>query len=421
MKDQVITPRSKSTASPPLSRTKDDLEILRPRSVSPLSDSPQSRSPSPMTRVSQSKLSIIPDSPHVSIPTLEPHSPSFVIAQEHFNDIPEFPAADSSMVLESRPLGIPSSPSSPSKTTTSSSIDDQITEKITSILSNIPAKIRLTSGPEPEGKEPSRRTISAQLKAHEKSTPPPKFNRSVSATPSITLAPARAPKIRSSSGDSDIKLYHLHQPGKDKPIKLYVRLVGEGEQRVMVRVGGGWADLGVYLQEYANHHGHRAVSEGKFEIKGLPSTQSAASVTTLSAFSNDRTTPGSRPGTPDHRPSSSLAIRKTRRTSGAMPITPEMVSKTWDAVPSSAESHASSVRSSSRLSWTDDDAPLGMAGPTSKKKVEMDEKKKAWVDGMMHQARQVSHEMKRSPNGVGAEVGDVGGTRRVFLRGKVDE
>ena len=37
----------------------------------------------------------------------------------------------------------------------------------------------------------------------------------------------------------------------------------------MVRVGGGWADLGEYLRQYAEHHGRRTISEGKFEILGL--------------------------------------------------------------------------------------------------------------------------------------------------------
>jgi len=51
----------------------------------------------------------------------------------------------------------------------------------------------------------------------------------------------RPPK---SNGDSDIKLYLWTQPGRSTPIKLFVRLVGEHGNKVMVRVGGGWVDLG---------------------------------------------------------------------------------------------------------------------------------------------------------------------------------
>ncbi|TKA73307.1 hypothetical protein B0A55_08885 [Friedmanniomyces simplex] len=79
----------------------------------------------------------------------------------------------------------------------------------------------------------------------------------------LTLAPAEAsPKKAATAAAADeVKLYHLRQAGREEPIKLFVRLVGEGE-RVMVRVGGGWADLAEYLRQYAEHHGSRTVSGG---------------------------------------------------------------------------------------------------------------------------------------------------------------
>ena len=72
-----------------------------------------------------------------------------------------------------------------------------------------------------------------------------------------------------------MKVYHLvrnGQPRDTPPTKLHVRLVGENGERVMVRVGGGWADLAEYLREYSLHHGTRANQDGKFEVANLPTS-----------------------------------------------------------------------------------------------------------------------------------------------------
>ena len=137
----------------------------------------------------------------------------------------------------------------------------------------------------------------------------------------------------------------------------------------------------------------------------------------IAGNASGRTTPSSRPGSPDPRPSSSLTNKKIRRSSGVSgaPYTPEMQKKTWDAIPGSGESMNSSVRSSSRMSWNDEDNSLGMAGPKSKN-MDISPQKKAWVDGMMNQARQVSYEMKKSSPGEFGELGKAGNTRRVFLK-----
>lgn len=83
----------------------------------------------------------------------------------------------------------------------------------------------------------------------------------------MTLAPADITPKKASPADSEVKLYHLTQVGRAEPIKLYVRLVGEENERVMVRVGGGWADLADYLRQYAEHHGSRTISEGALELQ----------------------------------------------------------------------------------------------------------------------------------------------------------
>jgi len=301
------------------------------------------------------------------------------------------------------------------------SLEDQLTARISSILTNIPAHIRLASGPEADAPEvvlSEEQTVAKQRGATTQALHP---IRPRSATPSITLAPAfsKTSKSKSHNSDSDIKLYHLHQPGKDAPIKLYVRLVGENGERVMVRVGGGWADLGEYLKEYASHHGRRSVSDGRFEIKGLAPGQGSATLATLAGRSSGRTTPISRPESPVAGPNPSVGMRKVRLSSASMadsrpPVTPEVQICSHNAIPGSGESSARSVRSSS-VSWMDEDAPLGMAGPKSKK--EVSPSKKAWVDGMLDQARKASAEKRRAVSDFG-DLGKVGATRRIFLKNK---
>ncbi|MCJ1381093.1 hypothetical protein MMC17_004202 [Xylographa soralifera] len=318
-----------------------------------------------------------------------------------------------------RHLNITKTPLSPSE-----SIEDQLTARITSILTNIPARIRLTSGPEPDDPESQQSVLPPDTSIFNTLSPPPPLERTHSSTPSITLGPAfpKTTKSRSHNGDSDIKLYHLHQPGKDAPIKLYVRLVGEGGERVMVRVGGGWADLAEYLKEYASHHGGRSISDGKFEIKGLTSGHPSSSATTIVGRSSGRSTPTSRPGSPTARPSSALNIRKLRLSSNSgTPSTPDLPARSSDMTPGSADSYVSSARSSSRRpSWAEDDAPLGLSGPKSKNTI-ISPGKKAWVDGMLDQARKASGEKKRAGVGDFGDLGKIGGTRRVFFRGKTDD
>ncbi|MCJ1434060.1 hypothetical protein MMC27_003426 [Xylographa pallens] len=305
----------------------------------------------------------------------------------------------------------------------SESIEDQLTARITSILTNIPARIRLTSGPEPDQSESQQSVLPTETRMVNTLSPPPYIERTHSSTPSITLGPAfPKTKSRSHNGDSDIKLYHLHQPGKDAPIKLYVRLVGESGERVMVRVGGGWADLAEYLKEYASHHRGRSISDSKFEIKGLPSGHPSSSAATLVGRSSGRSTPTSRPGSPTARPSSALNIRKLRVSSNSgTPSTPDLPPRSYDMTPGSVDSQASSARSSSRRpSWAEDDAPLGLSGPKSKNTI-ISPGKKAWVDGMLDQARKASGEKKRAGIGDFGDLGKIGGTRRVFFRGKTED
>ena len=212
----------------------------------------------------------------------------------------------------------------------------------------------------------------------------------------MTLAPAqpKGSRSKSSNGDPEIKLYHLHQSGKDVPIKLFVRLVGEAGERVMVRIGGGWADLGEYLKEYASHHGKRSVSDSRFAIQELPSSP----ITSSPAIGNS--------SAPTSRPGSSLG------SGPALPATPEMSTATrpFEATPGSVDS----LRPGSAHSWKEEESPLGGAGPKTKK-VDVSPTKQAWVDGMLEQARHAATADKGRDIG---DLGKVGGTKRVFLRTK---
>ena len=355
----------------------------------------------------------------------EPPSPSTLDppdSEDTSHDVPAVITSQEEKNSQSDPSPVNSTSSQPktSSKTSDASTEDQLTAKINSILDNIPAQIRLALTPDAEKQQNKARATSAQLKSGDNKTTPTRTLRSFSSITSPTLEPAysRTPNAKQQLGDPEIKLYHLHQPGKDIPIKLFVRMVSG---RVMVRVGGGWADLGEYLKEYANHHGRRSVSEGKFEIKGLQAAQSVA--TTAMSAANGRSLTTTHPDSPTYAPNSALPNRKVRRSSGAgpphSPYTPEMPSRIWNPVtPGSTESFASSTRSSSRLSRTDEAAPLGLAGPQSRN-VDISPQKKAWVDGMMTQARQVSYENKRVEND--GDTGGVGSTRRVFLRTMTEE
>lgn len=301
--------------------------------------------------------------------------------------------------------------------------EEQLEEKISSILTSIPTKIRLTSGPSRSSPEVPRTSFSG-MKRPDTLSPFSRGSRQSSEGALLTLAPAfeKSSSNQPTSGDPEIKLYHLHQAGRDAPIKLYVRLVGEHGERVMVRVGGGWADLAEYLKEYANHHGRRSVSDGRFEIKGLPQVHSASPASALSGLHSGRTTPTSRPGSSLGRPASALSVRKVRHPSAppvgfAGPSTPDPTSSGFRTfTPASTESIGASFRPSSRSSWTTEEAPLGLAGPKSKR-VDVSPGKQAWVDDMMEQAKNASAEKKKTiDDSMFEDLGKVGSIKRVFMR-----
>ena len=312
--------------------------------------------------------------------------------RHRFEQVSDFePGSTPVSILEKSSVDTPNGTPKTSKATTfgqkSQSVDDQLEARISSILTSIPAHIRLTSGPEPDAPEVTHSNPISGPKAPAARSAAARLNRAITSSPTMTLAPAqpRTSKSKLQNGEPEIKLYHLHQAGKDVPIKLFVRLVGENGERVMVRIGGGWADLGEYLKEYATHHGRRAVSDSRFDIQGLPSSPLASQIS-----------PSSRPVTPSSGASSAFGVKRQQAVSGQFQAPHTPVSDPQ-------------IRPASRSSWTEEDSPsLGLAGPNTKK-VGISPTKQAWVEEMLDQARQ------------GGDVGKVGATKRVFLRSRMDD
>ncbi|KAF2622626.1 hypothetical protein BU25DRAFT_415120 [Macroventuria anomochaeta] len=328
---------------------------------------------------------------------------------------------------------------------------DDLERKISDILTTIPAHIRLTSGPGADAHEirPSRGI------GHKGSRGYLRAARSASGlkTPQLTLSPVKSEFESANAGagrkstnariDNDIKLYHLTQPGKEQPIKLFIRRVGENGERVMVRVGGGWSDLGEYLRQYAEHHGRRTASEGKFEVLGLEVQNSdPASARPGSAMSTTRRFSGAGRKTPNTTPDGKLAGLGISTDSPP----PPMPRFERDSTPAIAEEAPTPPSNNSQKSWHGTE--VGLAGPKTRK-VELTGDKLEWIEGMIKQARSVSNSnlnkaMKEDERGEGrsksrsesrsasrstsraaakrpvqdfVDLGKTGSTRRVFMRG----
>ncbi|KAE8383175.1 hypothetical protein BDV26DRAFT_160082 [Aspergillus bertholletiae] len=331
---------------------------------------------------------------------------------------------------------------------------DHLDEKITSILNTLPARIHF----EDREADVSSVISSLPLNARERfRSISPQGSRSGTPTPSLTLTPAVSRRRYSHAPEeSSVKLYHLHQGGKTNPTKLFVRSVGENGERVMVRVGGGWADLAEYLREYAIHHGRRHVSDTpRVEVQGLSSRESTPTYTPpgsrLPRPGNGRNTPSRPHSVISNRPSSSLAVRKTRRASNVSDMTDLRAASTSETLNLSS-SPMSTVSSRRRLSTSSNTSfgaastmsdarygsiPLGLAGPKPRfRHNPMSAESEAWVEDVLGQARRSSSlrpftfglsppEQDHAPGKVPtlpksrsiSDIGKVGSSKRVILRG----
>jgi hypothetical protein len=325
----------------------------------------------------------------------------------------------------------------------STSSAEDLERKISDILTTIPGRIRLRSSPGPDAPEvkPARGLLAKGSRGYLRAA------RSISGlkSPELTLSPAKSEfdlnntasgrrSAAAARGDNDIKLYHLTQPGKEQPIKLFIRRVGENGERVMVRVGGGWSDLGEYLRQYAEHHGRRTASEGKFEVLGLEVKNPDSSPTRPDSRASKmerRISVGFPLASPNTTPVKSSGLSYFTSDEAPPPM-PSFITGT----PGAAEDPTMPSSTSSRSSWQGKE--VGLAGPKAKK-LDLSGEKLEWIEGMMKQARTVSSNVitsshppfertdsrgdSRPGSAVGGkksefgDLGKVGATKRVFMKG----
>lgn len=299
---------------------------------------------------------------------------------------------------------------------------DRLDEKVNSILSGLPGRIDLVDPHQEADTSSSSSSTDRRIRARYLSESPPGApSRSTTPGPSLTLMPATRRRSQVfKSEDSCVRLYHLQHAGQTAPTKLFVRTVGEENQRVMVRVGGGWADLGEYLREYVIHHGRRKVSETpRVEVQGLTSRSSPGHSTPGSMLTpappsymtSGRATPSRPPSVMSARPASSLNVRKVRRGSNASDAVGTR-SVTTSALasftsPPSASSSRRRLSVSSNYSFGDiqshspcntsslapdsHSTPLGLAGPKPRARhVSMSPEGEAWVEDVLQQTRRSS-------------------------------
>jgi len=310
--------------------------------------------------------------------------------------------------------------SSPSKVKSPTTPRIPLQQQISAIISEIHAPIRLASTPTPPtpitAPDPPSRTASTSkyrrlpsLRTTLTHSAPP--TRSSSPLPALTLAPASREDARRAGvpADAEIQLYHLHSGSGGAPIKLFVRRVGaDGAPRVMVRVGGGWADLREYLRAYAEHHGRaasRAASDA-VRVAGLRDAEPAPRKVSA---------PGPL-GRPDavliaeavppefagpHVERSARIGASAWSESGSSPVGRA-------SSPFSAPGSAARRRESSGWARADQRSLAGPVAAAAQRKGEMSEEKRDWVEGIVEQAKML-------------HFGGSGGkekTKRVFLKGK---
>lgn len=296
---------------------------------------------------------------------------------------------------------------------------DRLDEKVNSILNTLPGRINLVDPNNEADTSSSSSSLDRKMRDRFLSeSPPGPPSRSATPAPSFSLMPASRRRSQVfKSEDSCVRLYHLQHTGQTAPTKLFVRTVGEENQRVMVRVGGGWADLGEYLREYVIHHGRRKVSETpRVEVQGLtarssPGHSTPGSMLTPAApayMASGRATPSRPPSVMSARPASSLNMRKVRRGSnasdavGTRSVTTSALAS-FTSPPSAStgrrrlsvssnysfgDMHPHSPGNTNSLAPDSHSTPLGLAGPKPRARhVSMSPEGEAWVEDVLQKTR----------------------------------
>ncbi|GFP55292.1 hypothetical protein ACSS6W_009403 [Trichoderma asperelloides] len=307
---------------------------------------------------------------------------------------------------------LPDVPAPPSRR--ESAGEQQLRLQITQIIESIPARIKLTSGTSGINLNPP----DLQLPRLRKKASKEPVKRSTSgmstrtATPSFTLSPVK--QRTRSKGHYPIRVYHLSRSDNEAPIKLFIRCVGEHGERVMVRVGGGWADLSEYLKEYAMHHGRRSTGQDRTKVEVRDNTRTPGPT-----HSTHSSPPSRSPTTADNRSSTSPmpTTRKSRRSSVNSTLRPKTPVTPGQPAQGTPPSEGSAIsRPSSRQSWVEDESSfLGLAGPRAKK-IEMSEESKAWVESIKEKVLMASSSDKKPSEKKFGEIGKAGGTKRVFRK-----
>jgi len=304
--------------------------------------------------------------------------------------------------------------------------EDNFDRHVSEVLNRVHAPIRFNTRPGSATLIPQKISTEHKMKV-----------RAERQSKNMTLSPADTSPHKASATDPEVKLYHLTQVGRSEPIKLYVRLVGEGE-RVMVRVGGGWADLADYLRQYAEHHGSRTVSDGmQLELQtassptSAPGSASSKRVVSSSALvpepkSRVQITPtGGRviagssenndPWGPSRNGSSRPRLWLGDDSGDEQPASPDLPTSTGKSAsrPSTAE------RPGSRHAMLDSSSPSSH-GLSGKVRADLPEQKAKWVEGMIEKAMKSASAggatADRDAQKAFGDMGKIAGTRRVVFK-----
>lgn len=309
---------------------------------------------------------------------------------------------------------------SPKKTGARSSETQLITQdmelQISNILTTLPTPIKLES----------RRGVPGGMNSTttSRSTSGPQ-RPGRSRAPSLTLARATTPlpltdgdkpasttrRVRKSAGaeDPEIQLYHLSSSKGLAPTKLYIRRVGESGERLMVRVGGGWADLADYLLQYAEHHGRRAVSGSNDAVQVLDMQSSVPAGTSTPGPTSNIDGVGSANVSRRNSPSAKMLLEG---------FAPTPTNSTSANLPN--ESTPGSVGSNGlRRSLGPGEGSASLAGPRVKK-FDPSGETQEWIDGMVEKAKKANaNDANKIRKGDEfADIGKVGGTKRLFMKGQ---
>lgn len=221
---------------------------------------PLAVSPSPSLRVDplslRGKALIEPVAQRPIVPRRSSKRMSMPILNQY--DRPQSPPVQEDLIKEAA-IKLPDPVTPPSKIINPETFDD----RLKTILASMPAKIHLTTGSDSDS------SVTDSLSS----------SRGSSLTHAMRLSPIKDTKTSEyRQKHPEIRAYHLRSGSSRKaPVKLYIRPVGANGERIMVRVGGGWADLSQYLHEYSLHHGGRDLKNSKLELANYPSSARSSS------------------------------------------------------------------------------------------------------------------------------------------------